>query len=257
MASTACDTAVHVAYLTRIADTALVLGQRLCETVGDAPTLEEEMAIANIALDLIGQATMVYEHAATVEGAGRSADDLAYLRDEREFHNLLLVERPNGDFAHLIVRQVLYETYAAVRWQALTESSDEQLAGIAGKAVKETAYHVRHAGDWLARLGDSTPEARERVEAAIIDLWPYAGEALMDDDVDEAVAAAGIAPRNAALAAEHAELLRALFDAATLAVPDAPGWWQRGGRTGDHTEHLGHLLAEMQSLARTHPGASW
>ena len=260
MTSKACDSvavAVRIAHLERIADSALVLAQRLGQLVGSAPTLEEEMALANVALDLLGQATMVYEHAATLAADGRSADDFAYLRDERAFRNLLLCERPNGDFAHVVVRSVLYETYAWPMWSALTASSDETLAAIAGKAVKETAYHVRHAGDWLARLGDGTDESRARVEAALADLWPYAGEALLDDDVDIAVAEAGIAPLNASLAAARGEQVAALFAAATLQVPADEAWWQQGGRQGMHTEHLGHLLAELQSLARMHPGAKW
>lgn len=256
MASTECDPHTHARYVRRLGDTALVLSQRLGELVGSGPTLEEELANANIALDLLGQSHMLLEHAAQLAGDGATADSLAFERDEREIESLLLAERPNGDFAHVIVRGVLYNAYAAPLWESLLDSADSQLAAIAGKARKETAYHAEHANDWLERLGDGTDESRRRVEHALQELWPYSGEAFMADDVDDAVAAAGIAPSCATLEPAARELTRDALTRATLDVPESR-WMQHGGKQGRHTEQLGHMLTELQHLARSHPGATW
>lgn len=246
----------HADYLLRIADTPLVLAQRLAEWVGAAPTLEEEMALANFALDLLGQATLVLDHAARMYDDGRSADDLAFLRTDREFTNLLLAELPIGDFAVTIVRQVLYEAWASVWWPALATSADPQLAGIAAKAARETSYHLDHSVGWLVRLADGTDESRARVAAAIELLWPFFGECLLADELDQRAAAAGVAPLPSSLADALLARIADIFAAAQLPVPD-DAYWQRGGRQGLHTEHLGHLLAEMQVLQRQHPGAIW
>ncbi len=230
------------------ADDALVLGHRLSEWCGHAPMLEEDLALANIALDLIGQARMLYGLAG--EECGQSEDALAYFRDARGFRNLLLVEQPNGDFADTIARQFLYAAFADPWWRAMARSSEPRLAAIAAKAEKETAYHLRHAADWLVRLGDGTEESHRRAQAALERLWPWTGELF------EPVTDAAFEHPPQAVRADWDRMVAAVLAQATLAMP-AQGWMQRGGRDGVHTEHLGHLLAEMQSLARAHPGATW
>jgi ring-1,2-phenylacetyl-CoA epoxidase subunit PaaC len=257
MASRECDATDTLTALLRVADTPLVLAQQLGAWVGSAPTLEEELALANIALDLLGQATLVLERAADIEGAGRDADALAFLRDAGDFRNLLLAERPNGDFAHTIFRQLMYECWAAELWQALTASSDEMLAGIAGKAVLETRYHLEHVGGWFVRLADGTDESRRRMDAAIEALWPYVREPFADtDEVDEVVAAAGIVPLAAQLEPAWLARVTEWFAAAGLQAPKH-GHVHTGGRFGRHTEGLGHILAELQFLQRAYPGAVW
>jgi ring-1,2-phenylacetyl-CoA epoxidase subunit PaaC len=214
------------------ADDALILGHRLSEWIGRAPVLEEELALANIALDLIGQARALYT------ATGLDEDNLAYLREAREFRNALIVELPNGDFAFTVARLLLVSVAADLFWRTAVASADADLAAVAAKAEKETAYHVRHAAEWLIRLGDGTEESHRRAQTAVDALWPYTGELT-----------AG--PR-----AGWSAVIDPLLARATLVRP-ADGWMQSGGRTGRHTEHLGHLLAEMQVLPRTHPGAKW
>lgn len=238
------------------ADDALILGHRLSEWTGRAPTLEEELALANVGLDLIGQARALYGYAAEVEGEGRTEDDYAYFREAPAFRNLLLVELPNGDFARTIARLVLYAAWMTPVWDAAAASSDATIAAIAARSVKESAYHLRYAGDWLARLGDGTDESHARAQAALDVLWPYTGEMSLDVAAEALLVAAGVLPDPAPLRPRwHATVAR-LAAEATLALP-ADGWMQTGGRDGRHTEHLGHLLAEMQSLARAHPGVTW
>jgi len=234
----------------RRADDALVLGHRLSEWCGRAPMLEEELALANIALDLIGQARLLYAQ------AGPDEDALAYLRDDRAYRNLLLVEQPNGDFAHSIARLFLYAAFADPWWRAMTRSSDPGLAAIAGKAEKETAYHLRHAGDWLVRLGDGTAESHARAQAAVDALWPYTGEMFAVDGPEQAMIDAAIGADLAALRPGWEATVARVLAEATLARP-ADGWMQRGGRSGAHSEHLGPMLAVMQHLPRSHPGAKW
>ena len=243
-------------YALRLADDALILGHRLSEWIGHAPMLEEELALGNIALDLIGEARALYSYAGAVEGAGRDEDALAYRRDAAGFRNLLLVEQPNGDFAATIVRQFLYSAFIGPFWRALMGSRDATLAAIAAKAEKEAAYHRRHAGEWLIRLGDGTAESHRRAQEALDDLWIYAGEMFEMDADERALAAEGIAVARALLRDEWEESDRKLLAEATLARP-AAGWTQTGGRNGRHSEHLGHLLAEMQFLQRAYPGAAW
>lgn len=243
-------------YALRLADDALILGHRLSEWIGHAPMLEEELALGNIALDLIGEARALYSYAGAVEGAGRDEDAFAYRRDAGGFRNLLLVEQPNGDFAATIVRQFLYSAFIGPFWRALMGSRDATLAAIAAKAEKEAAYHRRHAGEWLIRLGDGTAESHRRAQEALDDLWIYAGEMFEMDADERALAAEGIAVDRALLRDEWEESVRKLLAEATLARP-AAGWTQTGGRNGRHSEHLGHLLAEMQFLQRAYPGAAW
>jgi ring-1,2-phenylacetyl-CoA epoxidase subunit PaaC len=230
------------------ADDALVLGHRLSEWTGHGPTLEEDIALANLALDLIGQARALYG-LAVAEGAAADEDALAYLRDERDWRNLLLVEQPNGDFAVTITRHFLYAAFIDPWWRASMASPHAGIAAVAAKAEKETAYHLRHAGDWLVRLGDGTAESHARAQAALELLWPFTGEMFEPDE-------SGLAADPAGLRGVWDAKVNAVLEQANLRRPD-DGWMQTGGRDGRHTEHLGHLLAELQYLQRVHPGAVW
>jgi len=248
--------AAHLRYVLRLADTSLVLGQRLGEWVGHAPELEEDLGLANLALDLIGQARLLLTYAGELEGRGRDEDALAFLRDAPEFMNLTLAEQPNGDFGQTIVRQWLIDTWQLQVYEGLTASSDARLAAIAGKALKETRYHHRFSCGWLARLGDGTPESRRRVQRALGELWRFTPELFAADEVDEHMSRAGIAPVLGDLARGWSIQVEADLGAATLERPAThPYPWH--GKRGVHSEHLGHLLAEMQHLPRTYPGARW
>jgi ring-1,2-phenylacetyl-CoA epoxidase subunit PaaC len=243
-------------YVVSLGDDALVLGHRLSEWSGQAPLLEEDIALSNLALDLIGQARLFYAYAGEIEAKGRDEDALAYRRDEHCYANLLLTEQPNGDFAATIVRQLLYAAFMHPFFQALGRARDRRLCDIGGKAEKEMAYHLRHAAEWLIRLGDGTQESHARAAAALEELWAYTGE-LFDMDADERqLAAAGIAVDREALRSSFDSTLDAVLAEATLSRP-AQRWMQRGGRAGRHSEHLGHLLAQMQVLHRAHVGATW
>lgn len=245
-------------YLQRLGDDRLVLGHRLSEWCGRAPILEEDIATANVALDLVGQATMLLRLAGEVEGKGRDEDALAYWREAIAFRNCLLVEQPNGDFAQTIVRQFLFDVHAVLLLEALTRSAHAELAAIAAKALKEAKYHVRRSGDWVLKLGDGTGESHARMQRALDALWRFTPELFVVDDIDREVIAAGIAPDPATLQPQWATLVREVLERATLTVPpDAPLRAGRTARQGAHSEHLGHLLAEMQIVARSHPGASW
>ena len=245
-----------VEYLLRLGDDRLVLGHRLSEWCGHAPILEEDIAIANIALDLVGQATLLLKAAAAAEGKGRTEDTLAYFRDAGDFRNALLCELPKGDFAVTIVRQFLFSVFAVLQWEHLTSSTHAELAGIAAKALKESRYHVRHAGEWVIMLGDGTDESHARAQTALDDLWRFTGELFLADDIDRAVAEKGIGADPSELSNAWRTQVADVVTRATLALPK-DGYMQRGGRQGRHTEHLGHMLAEMQIVARSHPGASW
>jgi ring-1,2-phenylacetyl-CoA epoxidase subunit PaaC len=243
-------------YILRLADTSLVLGQRLGEWVGHAPALEEDLALANIALDLIGQARLLLSYAGEIEGRGRDEDALAFLRDAPEFCNVSLAEQPNVDFGHTIVRQFLLDAWQLELYEALSGSTDARLAEIAAKAVKETRYHLRFSAGWLVRLGDGTAESHARVAAALDALWRFTDELLTPDALDDEMAAAGIAPSLAALRVRWEERVGAVLEEATLKRPAAAAYLWHGKR-GVHTEHLGHMLAEMQHLPRTFPGVTW
>ena len=243
-------------YVLRLADTSLVLGQRLGEWVGHAPALEEDLGLANIALDLIGQARLLLTHAGEIEGRGRNEDALAFLRDAPEFCNVSLAEQPNGDFGQTIVRQFLLDAWQLELYEALAGSADARLAEIAAKAVKETRYHLRFSGGWLVRLGDGTAESHARVQQGLETLWRFTDELLLPDALDEEMAAAGIAPSLTALRPRWEERVAAVLAEATLDRPAAARYpWH--GKRGVHTEHLGHMLGEMQHLARTFRGAVW
>lgn len=245
-----------VLYVLRRADDALILGHRLSEWIGHGPILEEEMALANIGLDLIGQARSLYGYAAEAEGAGHGEDGYAYLRDVPQYRNLLLVEQSNGDFAQTMVRQLFYSAFADPYWRAMTGSRDATLAAVAAKSEKESAYHLRHAAEWVIRLGDGTDESHTRAQDAVDRLWPYTGEMFECDDAERVLVAAGVAADPAPLRQTWTETVQMVLDRATLTRP-AAGWMQTGGRSGRHGEQLGFLLATMQHLQRTHPGATW
>jgi len=245
-----------VLYTLRRADDALILGHRLSEWCGHAPMLEEDMALANMGLDLLGQARALYSYAAQIEGKGNDEDKFAYLRDVRQYRNLLLVEQPNGDFARTIVRQFFYAAFSDLYWRAMMTSSDTTLAAIAAKSEKESAYHLRHSSEWMLRLGDGTAESHARAQAAIDDLWAFTGEMFEMDDTDRALIESGVAVDPAALQPKWLKTVSGIVNEATLALPGT-AWMQNGGRSGRHSEHLGHLLSELQSMQRTFPGASW
>lgn len=244
-------------YLLRLGDTSLVLGHRLSEWCGHGPALETDMALTNVALDLIGQARQFLTYAGEVEGRGRSEDDLAYLRDAHGYRNLLLVELPNEDFARTIARQFLFDAFNVELMAGLAAGSrDGRLAAIAAKAVKEVSYHARHSSEWMIRLGDGTETSHRKIQAALDDLWMYTGEMFAMDGVDDAMVAAGIGVDPVALKPRWDERIDEVLTEATVKRPE-DGWMQTGGKAGRHTEHLGYLLAEMQFLQRAYPGAKW
>ena len=245
-----------VLYTLRRADDALILGHRLSEWCGHAPMLEEDMAMANIGLDLLGQARELYSYAAKVEGRDNDEDKFAYLRDVRQYRNLLLLEQPNGDFARTMTRQFFYAAFSDPYWRAMMASRDETLAAVAAKSEKESAYHLRHCSEWMLRLGDGTAESHRRAQLAIDDLWAFTGEMFAVDDSERGLIDAGIAVDPATLRASWLKTVTSVVNEATLALPKND-WMQRGGRDGRHSEHLGHLLSELQSMQRTFPGATW
>ena len=239
-------------------DSCLILGQRLGAWCGHGPVLEQDIALTNVALDLVGQARAYYQYATEIEDRGRGEDDLAYWRDDIEFLNPLLCEVDNGDWGQTILRQFIFDAHHFALLTALRESSDAHLAAIAAKGIKEVAYHRRYSGEWVVRLGDGTPESHRRMQRALDRLWPYAAELVTAAPVDEAAAASGIAPALETLAEAYWEQLRAVLAKADLQVPELPADAMRyGGKTGQHSEALGYLLAEMQHLHRSHPGAPW
>lgn len=243
-------------YLLRLGDDRLVLGHRLSEWCGHAPILEEDIALANIALDLVGEANLLLTLGAQAEGKGRDADALAFLRDAIDYRNCLLVELPKGDFAVTIARQFLFSTFALLQSEALQRSSNADLAGVAAKMHKESRYHVRHSGEWMLRLGDGTDESHARLQHAVDDLWRYTGELFLTDDLEQRLVKSGFGVDSSALEGAWKAQVLAVLSAAGITTP-AVVWMQRGGRLGRHTEHLGHMLAEMQVLQRQHPGAAW
>lgn len=245
-----------LALLIRLGDDHLILGHRLSEWCGHAPMLEEDLALPNMALDLLGTARMCYGYAAEIEGGGKTEDDYAFLRDGTAFRHILMVEQPNGDFAYTILRQFFFAAFMHPFWQEMTGSADQQLAAHAQKAVKELAYHIRHAGEWVIRLGDGTPESARRMGDALDALSPYVGELFETDSISMALTKAGILPDMKAVQSQFDTTVAQTFRAATL--PDyAPEFAHSGGRRGRHTEHLGHLLAELQFMQRAYPGQSW
>jgi len=240
----------------RLGDDRLVLGHRLSEWCGHGPVLEEDIATANIALDLLGQATIFLRMAGQAEATGRDEDALAYWRDENQFRNASIVELPPGDFGFTTLRQFLFSAWSFQHLEALSSSANTELAAVAAKGLKETRYHVRHASEWVLRLGDGTEESHGRMQRAMDELWPWTGELLWQNEVDSALRQAGVVPDLAPLQAPWEAMVRDVAARATLTIPAGPMRMSRG-RQGHHTEHLGHMLAEMQIVARSHPGARW
>lgn len=243
-------------YTLRIGDNALILGQRLAEWCGHGPVLEQDIALSNIALDQLGQARMLMQYAAELESAGRSEDDIAFLRDGHEYHNLLLLELENGDWGKTITRQFLFDTYNYYFFTALLQSADENLRSVAQKAIKEVSYHAQWSAEWLIRLGDGTEESHRRVQESLDDLWPWTGEMFAMDEVDQQMLEAGIGVDLALIKGKWDQKVDQILELATLQKPES-GWMQSGGKQGEHTEYLGFILAEMQHLPRMYPGVNW
>lgn len=243
-------------YLLRLGDDRLVLGHRLSEWCGHAPILEEDIALANVALDLIGQASLYLHLAGDVEGAARTEDALAYFREAIDFRNLLIVELPNGDFAFTILRQFLFDAFSFHQLEQLEKIVHTELSGIAAKGYKEVRYHLRHSSEWVQRLGDGTSESHTRAQRALNDLWRFTGEMFETNEIDERLLAAGIAANVTAIEPKWRAMVTDVLSRATLEIPEDVAM-MTGGRSGRHTEYLGHMLSEMQIVARSHPGAEW
>jgi ring-1,2-phenylacetyl-CoA epoxidase subunit PaaC len=243
-------------YALRLGDDALVLSHRLGEWVAAAPQIEEDIALTNVGLDLLGQARMLLTYAGEVEGAGRTEDDLAYLREERDFLNLQLCEQPNGDFAVTIARQLVLSAYQVALYDRLQLSADETLAAVAAKAVKEVDYHRDHATQWVLRLGDGTEESHDRMQAGLASVAPFVAEVFTTDELEQRLVHEGVAVDSSGLRAEWESYVLPVLAEATVELPD-PTWHAHGGREGVHSESMGRLLAEMQHLHRSHPGATW
>lgn len=243
-------------YTLRLADNALILAQRISEWTGHGPFLEEDLALTNITLDTFGTANSLYEYAAYIDSKGKSADDYAFFRGEREFTNVLMVEQANGDYARTIVRQFLMDVYNFHLYSQLANSKDETIAGIAQKAIKEVTYHIRHSASWIIRFGEGTQESHQKAQDAMNDLWRFTGELFETDEVDLDLVKKGIAADLTAVKANWEKQIAETFAKATLKIPEGI-FMQKGGRKGLHTENLGYILAEMQSLPRSMPNARW
>lgn len=243
-------------YVLRIGDNALILGHRVSEWCGLGPSLETDIGLTNIALDLVGHARVLLQYAAEVEGKGRSDDDLAFMRDIREFKNVLLVEQPNGNFANTIARQFLFDTFNYHFFAALANSKDETLVAIAKKSIKEVSYHYRYSAEWVIRLGDGTEESRQKMQEALNEVWDYAGELFVADEVENKMLAEGIGVDLNAVKELWEERVTAILKEATLDKPK-DGWILKGGKQGKHSEQMGFLLAEMQWMQRAYPGVEW
>ena len=246
----------RAAWLARVGDATLVLGHRMSEWLSRAPTLEEDIAMANLSLDLIGQTRAFYTHACEIEGGERDETTLAYRRAEPDYRNPLIVEQPNGNFADSMARHLIFSAYAAPLYDKLAGSNDAETAGIAARSAREMAYHLRHAGEWMIRLGDGTPESHEKAQTALDDLWPYVPELFEADGLDRDVAASGFGVDPSTLREEFDAAVDDVLSRATLKKP-AERRGQRGGKSGRHSEHLGHILATMQFLQRAYPEARW
>lgn len=244
-------------YLLRLADDRLILGHRLSEWCGHGPILEEDIALANIALDDIGHAASLYEYAVEVEGEGRHRDDLVYFRNDVEYKNLKIVELPKGDFGFTIARQFLFSAFSYFQYEQLTDIEDEQFRGMVEKHLKEVKYHLRHSREWVLRLGDGTEESHRRIQNSFEEVWMYTGEMFYQDEIDELLQEEGLAADAEDFKSDWKELVTETLEEATLDVPDFDQYMAEGGRKGFHTEHLGHLLAEMQHLRRSYPDADW
>jgi ring-1,2-phenylacetyl-CoA epoxidase subunit PaaC len=246
-----------ITYLLRLGDNALILSQQLSQLCGKGPALEEDMALTNVALDLLGQTRLWFSYAAELEGLGRDEDDIAFMRDAHDLRNCLLVEQPNGNYADTMMRQFFFDTWHYFQLLELAKASDARIVEVAQKSIKEVTYHLRRSGDLIVRLGDGTAESHKKTQAAADALWMYTGEMFQYDAVDSAMVAAGIAPPSELLRGAFLEHVAEIFAEATLVMPAPDAWMQKGGKQGTHTEHLGFILAEMQFLQRAYPGAQW
>lgn len=243
-------------YIVRLGDDSLILGQRISEWCGHGPILEEDIALTNIALDLIGQTNNLYELAVSIENKGNNIDQLAFLRLEKEYSNLLLVEQPNVDFGYTIVRQFFFDVYRKLVFESLCNSTDERLAGIAEKSLKETKYHLKHSSEWVIRLGDGTEESHRRVQEAVDTLWKFTDELFYQDEVDQKVVELGLGVDTSTLKNAWNTHVQLILTEATLSLP-TNAWQHAGGRKGTHTEHFGYLLSEMQYMQRAYPNMEW
>jgi ring-1,2-phenylacetyl-CoA epoxidase subunit PaaC len=244
-------------YLLRQGDNALILSQQLCQWCGKGPALEEDMALSNIALDLLGQTRMWLTYAGELEGRGRNEDQLAFLRDAGQFRNCLLVEQPNGDYAQTLMRQFFFDSWHYFLMEGLTNSSDPRIADIAEKSIKEITYHLRRSSDLVVRLGDGSDVSHAKMQAAADELWTWTGEMFLYDAVDQAMVEQGVAPADTVLLDAYLQHVGEVFEEATLAMPSPQAYMQRGGKQGRHTERLGFILAEMQFLQRAYPDSTW
>lgn len=256
MTQTTTYTPGQVEYVLRLADNALILGQRISEWCGHSPVLEEDMALTNMALDLIGQARLLLSHAGRMDGSSRDEDQLAFLRNEGQYRNLTLCELPNGDFARTVLRNFLFASFHSLLWEKLSQSRDADLAAIAAKSLKESRYHQRHAADWVVRLGDGTAESHRRTEEALAYLWPYTAEFFSPSPADEAAIASGLGPAWGELKQDWLAAVGPVLEEATLTTPEHSRFLSTG-KFGRHSEHMGHLLTPMQYLQRSYPGAQW
>jgi ring-1,2-phenylacetyl-CoA epoxidase subunit PaaC len=243
-------------YVLKLGDDSLILGHRLSEWCGHGPILEEDIAMTNIALDLVGQATTLLGYAGELEGKGRDADALAFLRFDREYRNLLLVEQPNGDFGMTMMRQFLFDAFRLPLFERLQKSKDATLAGIAEKSLKETKYHLKHSSEWVIRLGDGTDESHRRIQESVDTLWRYTDELFLEDDTDNELVANGVIPAMSEIREEWTANVKRVFEEATLTIP-TNNWKHSGGRKGMHSEHLGYILAELQYMQRAYPNMQW
>ncbi|HAT32048.1 MAG TPA: phenylacetate-CoA oxygenase subunit PaaI [Janthinobacterium sp.] len=246
-----------VNYLLRLGDNTLVLSQQLSQLCGKGPAMEEDMALTNVALDLLGQTRLWFAYAAEIEGAGRDEDQIAFLRDAQDFKNCLLLEQPNGNYAVTMVRQFFFDSWHYFLLQGLSKSSDARIVEVAEKSLKEVTYHLRRSGDLIVRLGDGTADSHAKTQAAVNALWAYTGEMFRYDALDLAMVDAGVAPAAEGLRQQWLEHVAEIFAEATLSMPAPDAWMQKGGKQGVHTEHLGFILAEMQFLQRAYPGSEW
>jgi len=245
-----------IKYILHLADNNLILGQRNAEWCGHGPVLEQDIALTNISLDLIGQARLLYQYAAELKGGESTEDTLAYLRTEREYLNVLLVEQPNGNWGDTIMRQFLYDAFNYFNYKALETSSDTQLAAIAAKSIKEVSYHLRFSSEWVVRLGDGTEESRDKMISAVNDLWKYTGEMFQATSYENSIKGAGISPDLGDIHSKWEEKVKEVLVEATIPVPSSP-WMQNGGKKGIHSEHMGFILTELQYVQRTYPNLQW
>lgn len=243
-------------YILGVADNSLILGQRIGELCGHGPSLETDIACTNVSLDLFGQVRSYFQYAAEIAGEGKTEDDIAFLRREREYKNVLLVEQPNTDFAYIIVRQFLFDVYHLLFLQQLQNSTDETLVAIAKKSIKEVSYHERFSSDWIKRLGDGTEVSNQKIQEAINNLWTYTDELFHQTDADKAMVTAGVGVDVTTLKDKYYETVNAVLDVATIVIPESK-WFQKGGKEGVHTEHLGFMLSDMQYMQRTYPNVEW